>query len=129
MGTEATERILPSLTSGWAKNRAIQYIAPKASPLVRDVHSGPVPLPPVVPKIANRPWIIASKLGIDESKPAAMTGRGFEASGNTDSSGMGPERALEAIIPAPRAQRESIPLPELPCGRRSDIKPKVRQRV
>ena len=61
-------------------------------------------------------------------KDGAMTGRGFDASGNTDSSGIGPERALEAIIPAPRAQRESIPLPELPCGRRTDIKPKVRQR-
>jgi hypothetical protein len=27
----------------------------------------------VVPEIANRPSIIASKLGSDESKPAAMT--------------------------------------------------------
>jgi len=101
MGPEATERILPSLPSGWAKNRAIQYIAPKASPLVRDVHSGPVPLPPVVPKIANRPWIIASKLGIDESKPAAMTGRGFEASGNTDSSGMGGAASSGSDHPSP----------------------------
>ena len=57
-----------------------------------------------------------------------MTGRGFDASGNTDSSGIGTERALEAINTSPRAQRESIPLPELPCGRRTDIKPKVRQR-
>jgi hypothetical protein len=52
----------------------VQYIAPKASPLVRDVHSGPVPLPPVVPEIANHPSIIASKLGSDESKPAKITG-------------------------------------------------------
>jgi hypothetical protein len=52
----------------------VQYIVPKASPLVRDVHSGPVPLPPVVPEIANRPSIIASKLGRVESKPAAITG-------------------------------------------------------
>ena len=36
-------------------------------------------------------------------KDGAMTGRGFDASGNTDSSEIGPERALEAIIPAPRA--------------------------
>jgi hypothetical protein len=28
----------------------------------------------VVPEIANRPPIIASKLGIDESKPAKITG-------------------------------------------------------
>ena len=61
-------------------------------------------------------------------KDGAMTGRGFDASGNTNSSGIGPERALEAIIPAPRAQRESSPFPELLCGRRTDIKPKVRQR-
>ena len=36
-------------------------------------------------------------------KDGAITGRGFEASGNTDSSGIGPERALEVIIPAPLA--------------------------
>ena len=48
-----------------------------------------------------------------------MTGRGFDASGNTGGSGSGPERALEAIIPSPRAQRESIPLFELPGGRRT----------
>ncbi|MEY4691192.1 MAG: hypothetical protein RIT19_1517 [Verrucomicrobiota bacterium] len=51
-------------------------------------------------------------------KDAAMTGRGFDASGNTGGSGIGPERALEAIIPSPRAQRESDPLFELPCERR-----------
>ena len=51
-------------------------------------------------------------------KDGAMTGRGFDASGNTGGSGIGAERALEAIIPSPRAQRESIPLFELPCERR-----------
>jgi len=38
--------------------------------------------------------------------------------GNTGGSGIGPERSLEAITPTPRAQRESIPLFELPCERR-----------
>ena len=36
-------------------------------------------------------------------KDGAMTGRGFDASGNTDSSGIGPEPALEAINISPRA--------------------------
>ena len=53
-----------------------------------------------------------------EGKDGAMTGRGFAAPGNTGGSGIGPERALEAITPTLRAQRESIPLPELPCERR-----------
>jgi hypothetical protein len=126
------------------KIAAVQHIAPKASPLVRDVHSGPVPLPPVAPEIANRPsemgsgndfrigkygqwdpFIHARDLGglgiLDpglEGKDGAMTGRGFAAPGNTGGSGIGPERALEAITPSPRAQRESIPLFELPCERR-----------
>lgn len=51
-------------------------------------------------------------------KDGAMTGRGFDASGNTGGSGIGAERALEAITPTPRAQRESDPLSELPCERR-----------
>gem|GEM_PF-5426433 len=51
-------------------------------------------------------------------KDGAMIGRGFDSSGNTGGSGSGPERALEAIIPSPRAQREIIPLFELPCERR-----------
>ena len=110
MGTEATERILPSLTSGCAKTGGVQYIVPKASPLVREVHSGPVPLPPVVPEIANRPSIIASKLGIDESKPAAMTGRGFEASGNTDSSGMGGAASSGSDHPSPSRVARKHPL-------------------
>ena len=53
-----------------------------------------------------------------EGKDGAMTGRGFDAPGNIGGSGIGAERALEAIIPSPRAQRESIPLFELPCERR-----------
>ena len=61
-------------------------------------------------------------------KDGAMTGRGFDASGNTDSSGIGPERALEAINTSPRAQRECLASSELTSGRRTDIKPKVRQR-
>ena len=52
------------------------------------------------------------------SKDVAMTGRGFDASGNTGGSGIGAERALEAITPQPRAQRESVPFPELPSERR-----------
>ena len=35
------------------------------------------------------------------------------------SSGAGPEQALEAITPLPRAQRESRSSPELPCERRT----------
>ena len=42
----------------------------------------------------------------------------YPISGATGSSGIGPERALEAITQAPRAQRESVPLSELPCERR-----------
>jgi hypothetical protein len=51
--------------------------------------------------------------------PETKTGSGgFNAPGNTGGSGIGPERALEAITPSPRAQRESDPLFELPCERR-----------
>ena len=39
--------------------------------------------------------------------------------GITDGSGIGPERALEAINKTPRAQRESGASFELPCERRS----------
>jgi hypothetical protein len=42
--------------------------------IASNFRSGPVPLPPVVPEIANHPSIIASKLGSDESKPAKITG-------------------------------------------------------
>ena len=52
------------------------------------------------------PFIHARDLGGLGGKDGAMTGRGFDASGNTDSSGIGPERALEAINTSPRAQRE-----------------------
>jgi len=49
----------------------------------------------------------------------AMIGGRSVTFGNIGGSGIGPERALEAINKAPRAQRESRSLPELPCERRS----------
>ena len=49
----------------------------------------------------------------------AMIGGRSVTSGSTGESGTRPERALEAINKAPRAQRESRFLPELPCERRS----------
>jgi hypothetical protein len=49
----------------------------------------------------------------------AMIGGRSVTFGNTGGSGIGPERALEAINTFPRAQRESRFLPELPCERRS----------
>ncbi len=48
-----------------------------------------------------------------------MIGGEFVASGNTGGSGIGPERALEAINKPPRAQRESVSFFELPCERKS----------
>ena len=41
---------------------------------------------------------------------------------------MGPKPALEAIILTPRAQRECLVSPELPCGRRPHPQLKVLQR-
>jgi hypothetical protein len=49
----------------------------------------------------------------------AMIGGRSVTSGSTGESGTRPERALEAINKAPRAQRESRFSPELPCERRS----------
>lgn len=48
-----------------------------------------------------------------------MIGSWFATSANTGGSGASPERALEAINNFPRAQRENLSFPELPCERRS----------
>ena len=48
-----------------------------------------------------------------------VIGGRFAPAGNPGGSGTGPEQALEAIHPIPRAQRERRSSFELPCARRS----------
>ncbi|MEY4529112.1 MAG: hypothetical protein RL768_2831 [Nitrospirota bacterium] len=70
--------------------------------------SFPASAGPVPRSLTRKPTTEPHEAEHSEEAPLSSTG----------GSGIGPERALEAITPPPRAQRESDPLSELPCERR-----------